>query len=40
MLFLANIAVDQGVIVAVIVIALFMFSHFWCSPTRVQSKPN
>jgi len=28
-LFSANIAVEQGVIVAVIVIALFIVTHFW-----------
>jgi len=27
--FSVNIAVEQGVIVAVIVIALFIFTHFW-----------
>jgi len=38
--FSANIAVEQGVIVAVILIALFIFTHFWCTPTHVQSKPS
>jgi len=39
MLFLDNIAVEQGVIVAVFVIALFIFTRFWCTP-HVQSKPS
>jgi len=35
--FLANIAVEQGVIV----IAVFIFTRFWCTaPTHVQSKPS
>jgi len=35
--FSANIAVEQEVIVAVIVIVLFTFTHFWCTPTHVPS---
>ena len=34
MLFSTNIAVEQGVIAAVIVIALFIFTLFWCTKTR------
>jgi len=40
MLFSANIAVEQGVIMTTIVIALFVFTRFWCTPTHVQSKPS
>jgi len=40
MLFSANIAIEEVVIVTNIVIALFMFIHFWCTPTHVQSKPS
>jgi len=37
MLFSASIAVDQEAIVAVMVIAVFIFTCFWCSPTHVPS---
>jgi len=40
MLFADNIAVDHEVIVAAIVIALFIFTRFWCTPTHVQSKSS
>jgi len=40
MLFAVNITVEQGVIVAVIVIALFVFTRLWCTPTHVQSKSS
>jgi len=40
MLFSANIAVEQGVIVADIVIAFFIFTRFWCISTHVQSKSS
>jgi len=40
MLFSANVAVEQGVIVTAIAIAFFMFTLFWCTPTHVQSKPS
>jgi len=40
MLFSANIAVEQGVIMGVIVIAFFIFTRFWCTPTHVQSKSS
>jgi len=40
MRFSANIAVEQGVIVAVIVIAFSIFTRFWCTPTHVQSKSS
>jgi len=40
MLFSANIAVEQGVIVAVIMIALFTFTLLRCTKTRVQSNPS
>jgi len=39
MLFPANSAVEQEVIVAAIVIALF-YLRFWCTPTHVRSKPS
>jgi len=38
--FSANIAVEPGVIVVVIVIALFIFTRFWCTPTHVQLKSS
>jgi len=38
--YLANIAVEQGVIVAAIAIALFVFTRFWCTPAHVQSEPS
>jgi len=38
MLLSTNIVFEQGVIVAVVVIALFIFTRFWCTPTHVQSK--
>jgi len=38
MLFSVNIAVEQ--VVAVFVIALFIFTRFWCTPTHAQSKPQ
>jgi len=38
--FSANIAVEQGVIVAVIVIAFFIFIRFWCTPTHVQAESS
>jgi len=40
MLFSANIAVEQGVIVAVIMIALFIFTLLRFTETRVQSNPS
>jgi len=40
MLFSASIAVEQGVIVAVIGIAFFIVTRFWCTPTHVQSKSS
>jgi len=36
MLFSADIAVEQGVIV----IALLIFTRFWCTPTHFQSKSS
>jgi len=39
MLFSTSIAVEQEVIVAAIMIAIFVFTHFWYTPTQVQSKP-
>jgi len=39
--FLANIAFEQEVIVAAIVIALFIFTRFWSrTPAHVQSKSS
>ena len=38
--FSANIAVEQRVIVVVIMIALLIFTRFWCTPPHVQSKPS
>jgi len=35
MRFSANIAVEQGVIMAVIVMALFILTRFWCTPTHI-----
>jgi len=35
MLFAVNIADKQEVIVANIVLARFIFTHFWCTPTRM-----
>jgi len=35
MLFLANSAVEQEVIVAA-----FLYARFWCTPAHVQSKPS
>jgi len=40
MLFSANIAVEQEVVLAVIVIALFIFTRLWRTPTYVQLKPS
>ena len=40
MLFSTNIAVEQGVIVAIIGIALFIFTLFRCTTTRVQLNPS
>jgi len=40
MLFSANIAVEQGVIVTVFMIALFIFTFSRCTKTRVQSNPS
>jgi len=40
MLFSTNIAVQQGVIVAVITIALFIFTLLQCTKTRVHSNPT
>jgi len=40
MLFAANTAVEQETIVAVIMIAFSIFTHFWCTPTHIQSKPS
>jgi len=39
MLFSVKTAVEQGVVTA-IMIALFIFPRFWCTPTHVQSKPS
>jgi len=33
--FAANIAIQQEVIVADIMMALFIFARFWCTPTHV-----
>jgi len=40
MLYPANIAFEQGVIVAVIMIALFIFTLLRFTKTRVQSNPS
>jgi len=40
MLLSANIVVEQGVIMAVEVIALFIYTRFWCTPTQVKAKPS
>ena len=40
MLFSANVSAEQGVILAVIVIARFICIRFWRTPTHVQSKPS
>jgi len=40
MLSSANIAFEQKVIVAAIMIAIFIFIRFWYIPTQVQSKPS
>jgi len=40
MLLSANMASEQGVIVAAIVIAPFIFTRFWCTPTHVQCAPT
>jgi len=40
MLFSANITVEQAVIVAVIMIALFIFTLLRCTKTQVQSNPS
>jgi len=40
MLFAANIAVEPKVIVAAIMIAMFIFTRFACTPTYVRSKPS
>ena len=40
MLFADYIAVEQEVIVTVIMIAFSIFSRFWCTPTHIQSKPS
>jgi len=40
MLFTAYIPVEQEVIVIVIMIAFFIFTRFWCTPTYIQSKPS
>jgi len=40
MLYSANVSAEQGVVLAVIVIALFIFTRFSCTPTHVQSKPS
>jgi len=39
-LFSANIAVEQGVIVAAIMIAIFVFTRFLYTPTQIHSKPS
>ena len=39
-MFFAVIALEQEVIVAVIIFALVIFTHFWCAPTHVQSKAS
>jgi len=42
MLFATCIAVEQEVTsnVTVIMIAFSIFTHFWCTPARIQSKPS
>jgi len=40
MLFAANIAVEQEVLVPTIIIALFISTRLWCIPAQVQSKPS
>jgi len=40
MLFAAYIAVEQEVIVTVIMIAFSIFTRFWCTLTHIQSKPS
>jgi len=40
MLFVANVAVEQEVIVTAIMIALFIFKRFCCMPAQVESKPS
>jgi len=40
MLFSANITVEQAVIVAVIMIALFIFTLLRCTKTQVKSNPS
>jgi len=40
MLFAAYIAVEQEVIVAVIMIVFSIFRRFWCTATHIQSKPS
>jgi len=39
MLLAADIAVDQEPFVTVM-IAIFVFTCFWCTPTHVKSKPS
>ena len=40
MFFADYIAVEQEVIVTVIMIAFSIFTRFWCTPTHIQSKPS
>jgi len=40
MFFAAYIAVEQEVIVTVIMIPFSIFTRFWCTPTHIQSKPS